>query len=209
MGGLEAQLGGMGTAFASSLLGLAGSLVVGLLELFASHGQNRFFRELEDWLSTITRVGLGSAEGESGGIDHGAVATVLDQMLEQMNGLQQIFLQADAGRSAVETRLESLTESVERLTHRLEAGATSEATVMTRLADGQERLIDALEKQSANEHVDAESRMRLRSIDVQLLRVLEEMASGRQEALQELRSDLGALVRAVRELAVGPDRPRS
>ena len=41
MAGLENQLGGMGTAFASSLLGLAGSLVVGVLELFASHGQNR------------------------------------------------------------------------------------------------------------------------------------------------------------------------
>ncbi|MGL5009302.1 MAG: biopolymer transporter ExbB, partial [Paracoccaceae bacterium] len=46
MTGLESQLGGMGTAFASSLLGLAGSLVVGLLELFAGHGQNRFVREL-------------------------------------------------------------------------------------------------------------------------------------------------------------------
>jgi hypothetical protein len=51
MAGLEDQLGGMGTAFASSLLGLAGSLVVGLLELFSGHGQNRFYRELEEWLS--------------------------------------------------------------------------------------------------------------------------------------------------------------
>lgn len=48
MGGLENQLGGMGTAFSSSLLGLAGSLVIGLLELFAGHGQNRFYRELEE-----------------------------------------------------------------------------------------------------------------------------------------------------------------
>ena len=51
MTGLEGQLGGMGTAFGSSLLGLSGSLVVGLLELFASHAQNRFYRELEEWLS--------------------------------------------------------------------------------------------------------------------------------------------------------------
>lgn len=58
MSGLESQLGGMGIAFASSLLGLAGSLVVGLLELFAGHGQNRFYRELEEWLSSITRLGL-------------------------------------------------------------------------------------------------------------------------------------------------------
>ena len=59
MTGLESQLGGMGVAFGSSLLGLAGSLVVGLLELFAGHGQNRFYQELEDWLSSITRVVFG------------------------------------------------------------------------------------------------------------------------------------------------------
>ena len=56
MTGLEAQLGGMGTAFGSSLLGLAGSLVVGILDLFAGRGQNRFYRELEEWLSSITKI---------------------------------------------------------------------------------------------------------------------------------------------------------
>ena len=58
MEGLEGQLGGMGTAFASSLLGLAGSLVVGLLELFAGHGQNRFYMQLEEWLSSFTSIGF-------------------------------------------------------------------------------------------------------------------------------------------------------
>ena len=84
MSGLEAQLGGMGTAFSSSLLGLAGSLVVGLLELFAGHGQNRFYRELEEWLSSITRIGL--SEGEGGG-DQSAVVQVLDHMAGQMESL--------------------------------------------------------------------------------------------------------------------------
>ena len=63
--GLESQLGGMGTAFASSLLGLAGSLVVGLLELFAGHGQNRFYMELEEWLSSISKIGQNFYEVES------------------------------------------------------------------------------------------------------------------------------------------------
>ena len=66
MSGLEGQLDGIGTAFSSSLLGLAGSLVIGLLETFVSHGTNRFYRELEDWLSTITRVGFSSGEAETG-----------------------------------------------------------------------------------------------------------------------------------------------
>ena len=65
MVGLESQLGGMGTAFASSLLGLAGSLVVGLLELFAGHGQNRFYMELEEWLSSISKIGQSFYETEN------------------------------------------------------------------------------------------------------------------------------------------------
>jgi len=83
MGGLEDQLGGMGTAFASSLLGLAGSLVVGLLELYAGHGQNRFYRELEEWLAGITRVSFAS-EGE-GHADQGAMVQPIGHMAEQMS----------------------------------------------------------------------------------------------------------------------------
>jgi hypothetical protein len=54
--GLAAPLKGMGTAFASSLLGLSGSLVLGFLELQASHAHNRFYNELEEWLSGITEL---------------------------------------------------------------------------------------------------------------------------------------------------------
>ena len=86
MTGLENQLGGMGTAFASSLLGLAGSLVVGVLELFASHGQNRFYRQLEDWLSSITRVNLASVDSDGGPqSSNGILDEVLDQMGDQIS----------------------------------------------------------------------------------------------------------------------------
>ncbi len=65
--GLSAPLKGMGTAFSSSLLGLAGSLVLGFLELQASHAHNRFYNELEEWLSGITELtpaGSSSSSGE-------------------------------------------------------------------------------------------------------------------------------------------------
>jgi hypothetical protein len=58
--GLTRPLQGMGTAFSSSLLGLAGSLVIGFLELQASHAHNRFYNELEEWLSGITELTPGS-----------------------------------------------------------------------------------------------------------------------------------------------------
>ena len=54
--GLEAPLQGMGTAFSSSLFGLAGSLVLGFLDLQTSQAQNRFYTDLEDWLSTVTDI---------------------------------------------------------------------------------------------------------------------------------------------------------
>ena len=193
MVGLEAQLGGMGTAFSSSLLGLAGSLVVGLLELFAGHGQNRFYRELEEWLSTITRLGFSSGEADTA--DGGALAGMMDQMALQVDALQTMFTQSDISRSMVD-------EAVDRLTERLE-GESGSAAALARIAEGQERLIAAIEKRGegndGGSYVDAESRMRLRSIDVQLLRILEEISAGRQETLTDLRGDLAALTRAIHD----------
>lgn len=77
--GLAAPLKGMGTAFSSSLLGLAGSLILGFLELQASHAQNRFYNELEEWLSGITELspsGAGSASGEY--INRQLVGAIID-----------------------------------------------------------------------------------------------------------------------------------
>ncbi|HEX4892836.1 MAG TPA: flagellar motor protein MotA [Hyphomicrobiaceae bacterium] len=54
--GLAAPLRGMGTAFSASLMGLAGSLILGFLDLQASHAHNRFYNELEEWLSGITEL---------------------------------------------------------------------------------------------------------------------------------------------------------
>lgn len=62
--GLEAPLSGMGTAFSSSLFGLAGSLVLGFLDLQAGQAQNRFYNELEDWLSAITDLSLAEMAGQ-------------------------------------------------------------------------------------------------------------------------------------------------
>ncbi|MDA0962288.1 MAG: biopolymer transporter ExbB [Proteobacteria bacterium] len=186
MTGLEAQLGGMGVAFASSLLGLAGSLIVGLLELFAGHGQNRFYRELEEWLSSITRVGFSS--GEEGGGDQAAMTGVLDQMAEQMEALQQMFTQSDVSRSMLDERMGELVTAIGALAHRVDAdrGATA---ALTRVAEGQEKIVELLIQQ-ATDGVDAESRVRLRSIDFQMLRILEELSAGRQETLAMLRKDI-------------------
>ena len=195
MTGLESQLSGMGVAFASSLLGLAGSLVVGILELFAGHGQNRFYRELEEWLSSITRVGFSS--GEDASSEQAAMTRVLDHMAEQMEAMQQMFIQSDVSRSMVDERLGQLSDSIERMTYQMQHG-DAENSALERVAAGQERLIAYLESQGGGEGgMDAESRMRLRSIDVQMLHILEEISAGRQESMTELRTDISALAQAL------------
>jgi hypothetical protein len=64
--GLSAPLAGMGTAFSSSLLGLSGSLILGFLDLQASRAQNRFYTELENWLSSVTDLGPDLAVAHAG-----------------------------------------------------------------------------------------------------------------------------------------------
>jgi biopolymer transport protein ExbB/TolQ len=62
---LKAPLSGMGTAFSSSLFGLAGSLIVGFLDLQASQAQGRFYSDLEDWLASMTETRSAIREGAS------------------------------------------------------------------------------------------------------------------------------------------------
>ena len=59
--GLQEPLAGMGLSFSSSLFGLAGSLILGFLDLKAAQAQNRFYNDLEDWLSTFTDLAAGDA----------------------------------------------------------------------------------------------------------------------------------------------------
>lgn len=213
MGGLESQLGGMGTAFSSSLMGLGGSLVLGLLELFSGHGQNRFYRELEEWLASISRIGIADGDGDGGGggaADQGALVQILDHLADQMESLQVLYTQADVARSVMEDRMSDLAGAVDRLAARLDdqaISAGSSAEALGRVAEGQERLVEVLAEERAAasrpeaEAFDPESRQRLRSIDVQLLRILEDMNAGRQETLADLHTDLSALTAAIRQLA--------
>lgn len=86
--GLQEPLQGMGTAFSSSLFGLGGSLVLGFLDIQANHAQNRFFNELEEWLSGVTQL-VDSSEANTGhsapGI-HGVnlESAQLGQLLKEM-----------------------------------------------------------------------------------------------------------------------------
>jgi len=202
MNGLQEQLGGMSTAFSSSLMGLAGSLIVGLLELFASHGQNRFYRELEEWVSSITRLGFAGAEGEAP--DQAVMTQILDHVASQIEVMQSIYGQSEASRAQSDAKIADLAAAVRRLAQGMEA-ESGQVAALNRLVAGQDKMIAALAatQSAAQGYSDAESRMRLRSIDVQLLRILEELSAGRQETLADVRSELTALTTSIKALARG------
>jgi hypothetical protein len=199
MGGLEGQLGGMGTAFGSSLLGLAGSLVVGLLELFASHAQNRFYRELEEWLSSITKLGIAGVEPEEA-LTAANVLTVIGQTTEQIDALRSVVEQGTARSADMETKLAALVDLL--AAPKPAPPPAVDNAMLERIAVAQERVAALIESRDAEAGgLDAETRARLRSIDIQVLRILDDLAAGRQDLVTEIRQDIAGLADALRAVA--------
>ena len=195
MGGLEAQLGGMGVAFSSSLLGLAGSLVVGLLELFATHGQNRFYRELEEWLSGFTRLGIAGDDGEK--LDQASILGFLDQIAAQTADLQAFYTERDEIREqeAIEAdeRVLLMARNVERLGQFMlddsEANVSSLSEMsraLARLNDGQERLIRAAEDGNPGMTAIPAALERLAEGQERLVRAAEEGPAGAAEHARQM-----------------------
>nr|WP_246449348.1 Spy/CpxP family protein refolding chaperone [Paracoccus amoyensis] len=202
MGGLESQLGGMATAFSSSLLGLSGSLVVGLLELFVTHGQNRFYRELEEWMSGFTSVSLADETG--GDLDHAAMAGFLEQMAAQMVRLQQYHAERDAARddsaALADERIIIMAEALEAMVQRTQAEREASLAqvaalndTMNRLVEGQNHMI-ALGQQAGTRPAPPD----LSGVEDALHRLTVDLGKGRDEMLSDLRTDLLVLTRAVR-----------
>jgi hypothetical protein len=202
MAGLEGQLAGMGTAFASSLLGLAGSLVVGLLELFAGHGQNRFYRELEEWLSSITKIGIAGGADAEEGFGRADLFAAVEQTAMQIDVLREVVEKGVQRAAQTEQRIGELAAMMSQPGRLGHVNGADQSALLERIAQGQERLIKLLEERDdEGGRIDAETRARLRSIDTQVLRILEDMAAGRQDLVTEMRQDIAGLAEALRAVA--------
>ena len=112
--GLAAPLSGMGISFSSSLFGLAGSLVLGFLDLQTSQAQNRFYTELEDWLSTTVRD-LG-VEREGAPIAAAAVPSV--DLRSTIERLREAITEGGSSRGAT-TAMANLAEAIQGLVHHM------------------------------------------------------------------------------------------
>jgi len=138
--GLAAPLGGMGISFSSSLFGLAGSLILGFLDLQSSQAQNRFYTDLEDWLATTVRE---YARDDAGGA---GVGPGLQQALDR---LRLAVEEGGANRSAT-AAMANLAEAIQGLV----AHMRTEQQMIREWADGQgeqnkeiKRLLERISRQ--------------------------------------------------------------
>ncbi|HZT25529.1 MAG TPA: flagellar motor protein MotA [Pseudolabrys sp.] len=107
--GLAAPLGGMGISFSSSLFGLAGSLVLGFLDLQSSQAQNRFYTELEDWLSTTVYDHAAEPIVAAGGA--GEMRSAIDRLRDAVNEA--------SGSKAASAAMSNLAEAIQGLVHHM------------------------------------------------------------------------------------------
>jgi len=199
--GLGRPLKGMGTAFSSSMFGLAGALVLGFLDLTAGQAQNRFFNELEEWLAGLTRLSSGALGGEGEGSVPIYVQALLEQTAENMENLQSILVRGEDGRTQSNQAVLALTEKIGTLSDTMRANQQ----LMLRIAETQAQLAPALAKLAeARAHgSDDASRVHLRNIELYMQRLLSEGEQGRVQSTSELRNDIRVLTRTIAALAEG------
>ncbi|HXC91727.1 MAG TPA: flagellar motor protein MotA [Stellaceae bacterium] len=199
--GLQSPLAGMGTAFSSSLFGLAGSLVLGFLDLQAGQAQNRFYNDLEEWLSGFTRLS-GGGLGDAGDAPIPVyIQALLEQTADSLENLQRILARGEESRIGANATLSSLTDRLGILGEQMKAGQM----LMLRLAENQLELKPVLgrlaDKADGSPGHDDALRNHLRNIEAYTARLIEDMAQGRAQSVQELRGEIRILARTIAALA--------
>ena len=178
--GLADPLKGMGTAFSSSLFGLSGALILGFLDLQAGQAQNQFYNDLEEWLSSVTRLSSGSGMADNDQSVPAYVQALLEQTAESLSTLQTTLSRSEEDRRATNANILQLAE---------------------RLAAVGDQL------QQADNGIDNASRGHLRNIEMYSGRMIEEMTSGRDQMLAEIKSEIKLLARTIAATAEQPKDP--
>ena len=194
--GLKAPMAGMGTAFSSSLFGLAGSLALGFLDLQANQAQNRFYNDLEDWLSTVTRLATSSLVLETDQPIPAYVQALLEQTAESLENLQRTIIRGEESRISVNTNVMALSEKLETLTDHMQ----TEQALMKSMAEMQvemKPILAQLASGSSAGGMDDATRSHIRNLDVYLTRLTEELSQGREELIQQFRSEIKLLARTI------------
>jgi hypothetical protein len=201
--GLQAPMAGMGTAFSSSLFGLAGSLVLGFLDLQAGQALNRFYNDLEEWLSSLTRLSSGalSASGEGDQSVPAYVQALLEQTAESLESLQRTLSRGEESRISANSALIAVGEKMGTLSDHMR----TEQALMMKLAESQLEMKPILARLAENSGVmggasgglDEATRSHIRNLDVYMARLVEDLGSGREDLISQVRSEIKLLARTI------------
>jgi hypothetical protein len=200
--GLQSPLAGMGTAFSCSMFGLAGSLIVGFLDLQYGKAASAFYRNLEDKIATITRHSTAAEGGAYSGPAYNQ--GLLEQTVESMASVVGLMRQGEDNRTSL---VKSLNLFSEKLSHMADQMA-SHQIIMKKIAqnhiDLQENLMQVV-KASHNTENQETVKNTLRTIELTSTKLLEEMVEGRNRTTQELRAEIRLVARTLSALANGQD----
>jgi hypothetical protein len=199
--GLDAPLAGMGTAFSTSLIGLSGSLILGFLDLQAGQAQNAFYNELEDWLSTQTKLSsnVGSVDGGDQPVP-AYIQALLEQTADSLDNLQRVIARGEESRISANTNMRQLTDRLSVLADQMK----TEQSLMLKLAENQlemKPILARLADGANSSAIDEQTRQHIRNMDGTLHRLADDMVGGRDEMVREIRSEFKFLARTIAALA--------
>jgi hypothetical protein len=194
---LGSPLAGMSTAFSSSLFGLAGSLVLGFLDLQAGQAQNRFYNDLEEWLSTYTRLSSGGFGDGGDGSVPAYIQALLEQTADSLENLQRILARSEESRIGANNTMPGLIDRLGTLSEHMKAGQM----LMVKLAENQMELKPSLARLStiAENSLGQDDVLRnhLRNIEAYMARLSEDIVEGRSQTMSELRGEIRLLARTI------------
>lgn len=193
---LQGPLAGMGTAFSSSLFGLAGALALGVLDLQAGHAQNRFFGELEEFLAGRAQL-PGHAGGEGEGTLPSYIQALLEQTADNLSQIQRMMARGEEDRRSAQAGLALLTHRLGELSDQLRA----EQKVIMTLSKNQHELhpaiVELASQIAAAVASNEEMRDHLRSVDHALERLVNEVAEAREQVPDAMRQEIRLLAQSL------------
>ena len=198
--GLAAPLAGMGTAFSSSLFGLAGSLALGFLDLQLGQAQNRFYKDLEEWLSGLTKLssgGSGFTEGETSASAY--QAALFEQTAESLDRLQRVIVRNEDQRQDNNKNLIQMNERIALVLEEIKAGND----LLNQLLKSQSTVLDSISRSESSSQTKAleSTKSHLKKIENTAGLLLEEMRLGRDKSVDEIRQEIRLLARTIAALA--------
>lgn len=147
--GLSEPLAGMGTAFSSSLFGLAGSLVLGFLDLQAGRAQTRFYTELENWLSSLADLGSDVVSPDARG-DAAEELRLLADRLQSMQEHSGTNPRVAASMASLADGISGLVKNMRSEQQLMRDWVEAQAADQKKIRETLDRLAEALNRQKAN-----------------------------------------------------------